>query len=82
MWGGERYLITAKHVVNSIRDDETVDISHNGNWLPVRGSRPAAVIRSRPCPIAIADPAPRRYGPQKDGEADDGNGQDTETGGL
>ena len=34
--GGKRYLITAKHVVNSIRDDETVDISHNGDWLPVR----------------------------------------------
>ena len=34
--GGKRYLITAKHVVDGIQDDETVDISHNKDWLPVR----------------------------------------------
>ena len=34
--GGKRYLITAKHVVDVIQDNETVDISHNRDWLPVR----------------------------------------------
>ena len=34
--GGKRYLITAKHVVDGIQDDETVDISHNKDWLPIR----------------------------------------------
>ena len=33
---GRRYLITAKHVVDSIRDDAVVDISHNRGWLPLR----------------------------------------------
>ena len=34
--GGKRYLITAKHVVDAIQDGETVDISHNRDWMPVR----------------------------------------------
>ena len=34
--GSKRYLITAKHVVDGIQDDETVHISHNRDWLPVR----------------------------------------------
>lgn len=33
---GKRYLITAKHVVSSIRDDAEVCISHNGGCLPLR----------------------------------------------
>lgn len=32
---GKRYLITAKHVVDSIQDDAVVDISHNRDWLPL-----------------------------------------------
>lgn len=34
--GGRRYLITAKHVVDGIQDDDMVDISHDRDWLPVR----------------------------------------------
>ena len=30
-----RYLVTAKHVVGSIQDGETVEISHNGHWKPM-----------------------------------------------
>ena len=33
---GRRYLITAKHVVGSIRDAAVVDLSFDGNWLPLR----------------------------------------------
>ena len=33
---GRRYLVTAKHVVDSIRDDAVVDISHNKGWLALR----------------------------------------------
>ena len=33
---GKRYLITAKHVVESIQDDAAIDISHNRVWLPLR----------------------------------------------
>ena len=33
---GKRYLITAKHVVDSMPDDAVVDISHNRGWLPLR----------------------------------------------
>ena len=33
---GGRYLITAKHVVESIRDDAVVDLFHNGHRLPMR----------------------------------------------
>ena len=33
---GGRYLITAKHVVESIPDDADVDLSYNGGWLPLR----------------------------------------------
>ncbi len=32
----KRYLITAKHVVQTIQADETVDIFHAQNWCPVR----------------------------------------------
>ncbi len=32
---GKRYLVTARHVANSIRDSEYVEISHNGCWVPV-----------------------------------------------
>ena len=31
-----RYLVTARHVVDSIRDDALVYISHNRGWLPLR----------------------------------------------
>ena len=33
---GKHYLITAKHVVNSIQDDAEVHISRNGDLLPLR----------------------------------------------
>ena len=33
---GKRYLITAKHVVDTIGDSATVDISHNRSWSPLR----------------------------------------------
>ena len=32
----KRYLITASHVVASILNDATVEISHNQNWIPAR----------------------------------------------
>lgn len=32
---GRRYLITARHVVESIRDYATVEIYRNGTWLPL-----------------------------------------------
>ena len=30
-----RYLVTARHVVETIRDDAVVDISRNGTWFPL-----------------------------------------------
>ena len=33
---GRRYLITARHVVDSIGDGEVVDISHERGWVPLR----------------------------------------------
>ena len=33
---GRRYLITAKHVVESIRDEAVVELHHNRGWLPSR----------------------------------------------
>ena len=32
---GRRYLITAKHVVDSIRDDAVVELSYDRGWLPM-----------------------------------------------
>ena len=34
--GDKRYLITAKHVVDSIRDHAEVHISHKKGWLPLQ----------------------------------------------
>ena len=33
---GRRYLITAKHVVESIRSDAVLQISRDGDWVPLR----------------------------------------------
>ena len=33
---GRRYLVTAKHVVDSIRDNAVVHISYDRGWLPLR----------------------------------------------
>jgi len=32
----KRYLITARHVVETIRNNATVEISHEKGWLPIR----------------------------------------------
>ena len=32
---GRRYLITAKHVVDTIRDDAVVELSYDRGWLPM-----------------------------------------------
>lgn len=33
---GKHYLITAKHIVDAIQNDEAVDIFHDGTWKPVQ----------------------------------------------
>ena len=33
---GKHYLVTAKHIVDAIQDNESVDIFHDGNWKSVQ----------------------------------------------